>query len=1134
MGKTPNYLDGNRFLKQSLYKKAMTICGWKRALRKSLFFLLLAGTLISSAIAEDAGLWSSENVTGELLALDGIPVLIGDSAHVIDTGWKIRYAPMEDKQPIRKNLDTTWQMPGVSLTRHIVLANRTAEFGHDMDYREIPDGKMVENSIFLSDYATDFLRPLLNGKDTLNFKTLTASLGGQRVEITGKGDGVWSLCLNGNHPDSRLRFRYQQTVQGIPLHQNSSLTFRVFPEAEPPATEPSNAFGTSFVPGVFPPNALRNLADDEKFSGWSGQGKENDLRNLKTGIRSVFGIPFRIAGKVILLRSRKTPTFPLSSGKITFGKPECLRSIFVLHTGIWSAGGHKTAAVYRITYADGTSVDIPVRNGLEIADWWGAGSLPNAPVGIRATNGAGNSVGVYLFRLGALDTAKPVAALEMISENTGCTPVLLAATSVRSAPETSLRVDAEVQKRSSKLTESKPGKDYLPCRIAWNTAPENDSALNVSCLNHRPAGKYGFLKQHGENFEFEKRPGVPVRFWGTNFAIWGAYPDKELAPKLAAGMAAQGVNIVRIHLYANRGGQLCNTDGSLGETNLDKMFYLISELKKQGIYIYMDINDGMMYDRLLKRPSTFVPEEHLKACSVFDPELRSAVIRLAELLFLRKNPYTGLAMLDDPAIAMFECINEYSTFTTWGSAWPDKEKRPRYRQEIEDLWSVFLRENKLPERPLPQMMNGCAADRKFAQKIDSEYLNAIISFMRNHGLKVPISGTNINWQLAQIKTQQKAGVDFFGEHYYWAHPNFSTTPLTYADGACAGVPVWQMPYHGDLARCAVAGYPAVIGEWNNCFPNRMRADGIPLMAAYASYQNYDALIFYGATGSCDSGEWTRFRDNPIIMVHSQQTDPSTWGLSQLGALIFRRGDVTPAKQMLEIQVPENLLYEEPRNVSAMGFLFQYGRLRLKFAEKGNQLFEIANQFRSAEDRYNAVKKSLPGVLKGGRNLAVSDTEELFRQPEPALFWIDTPRSRCVTGELSRLDSGLHTLKGVDLATPLAYGTFAVTSLDENAPMEKADRLLVFAVGNSMNAGQILRGGAIINNGKGQVLTESFAASVSVASVKPGTVYALDSISGARIRELPSTFSDGKIHFELTGKDGTIYYEIVKKEEKRHD
>lgn len=1100
----------------------------RKWLWKSLFFLLLLGGLTGPAAAAETGLWSSKNKTGALLLLDGISVLTGDTANVTDGTWKVRYAPMGDTKPVRKDLDTTWNMPGVSLTRRIVFSDRTAEFVHDMNYREIPDGKMIENSIFLSDYAADFLRPLLK-KGILNFKTLTVSLGGRQVEITGKGDGVWSLCPNGNNPDSRIRFRYQQPVRAAQFRQSASLTFRVFPEEAVPEAELPGAFGTSFVPGVFPPDALRNLADDENHSGWTGQGPGNDLGNLRSGVRSVFGVPFLITGKAVLLRSAKARNFPLTSGKITFGKPARFRTFLVLHTGAWSAAPGSPVARYRVEYQDGSSQEFPVRYGMEIFDWWFSGALSNARVGIRVTNGQGQPVGVFFCRLGGIDSEKKVVSMEMISADNSCIPALLAVTGVLFGPETSPRVDGWVRGRSEASQDIRPGADYVPCKIAWDTPAQAGSALDFSSFNHKPAGKYGFLKRKGDHFEFEKKPGVAVRFWGTNFAIHGVYPDKDLAPKLAACMASQGVNLVRFHLYANRIEQLCAPDGTLHEENVDKLFFLLAELKKQGIYVYMDINDGMCYDRLLKRDATSrTAQEFLKISSFFDPELRRAVLRLVELLMLRKNPYTGLSMVEDPAVAMYECANEASMLNNFSGALSRIHDNPAYLEKLKQLWADYLRRNNLSERPLPAAsLTSSPGERRFAAGLDFTYFSEVIRFMREHGLAAPISGTNICWQLALVQAQEEAGVDFFGEHYYWTSPNFGVRPPTYNDGPCSGVPVWHSPLHGDTARCAVAGYPAVIGEWNWCYPNKMRADGIPLMAAYSAYQDYDGLIYYGATGTNDQGKWNRFRDNPIIMVHSQQTDPSTWGLSRLGMMLFRRGDVATARRLFEVQVPKKLIFDEPRNVAALGFLIQYGRLQLRFGSEGNRLFEIANKYNSAETRFDALRKELPGGLGGDRRLAVSDTGELCRQPDPALFWIDTPRTRCVAGELSRLSSGKHRLGGVDVKTSVPYGTLAVSSLDEDSPMEKAGRLLLFAVGNSANTGQLLRDGAIADMGKPPVLTEPFAAEVSIVSDRPGRVYALDSVSGTRTRELPAKFEAGALSFELTGKDNTIYYEIIK-------
>ena len=44
--------------------------------------------------------------------------------------------------------------------------------------------------------------------------------------------------------------------------------------------------------------------------------------------------------------------------------------------------------------------------------------------------------------------------------------------------------------------------------------PEKDSVVNVSFLNHKPAGKHGFLRVEDGNFVFED--GTPVRWFGLN------------------------------------------------------------------------------------------------------------------------------------------------------------------------------------------------------------------------------------------------------------------------------------------------------------------------------------------------------------------------------------------------------------------------------------------------------------------------------------------------------------------------------------------------------------------------------------------------------------------------------------------
>ena len=83
------------------------------------------------------------------------------------------------------------------------------------------------------------------------------------------------------------------------------------------------------------------------------------------------------------------------------------------------------------------------------------------------------------------------------------------------------------------------------------TKIEKGSVLDFGSIlnNHRPAGKYGFLKAKGEYFEFEKLPGVRQRFFGVNLSENSNVPTKEEAPHLAEAIARAGYNSVRFHHF---------------------------------------------------------------------------------------------------------------------------------------------------------------------------------------------------------------------------------------------------------------------------------------------------------------------------------------------------------------------------------------------------------------------------------------------------------------------------------------------------------------------------------------------------------------------------------------------------------
>lgn len=85
------------------------------------------------------------------------------------------------------------------------------------------------------------------------------------------------------------------------------------------------------------------------------------------------------------------------------------------------------------------------------------------------------------------------------------------------------------------------------------TEMQPGSALDFSSFGYAdgPCGKYGWLVAKEENFEFEKRPGVPVRFMGVNFCCEGNTLPKEDSKRLIRNLVRLGYNTVRVHHHDN-------------------------------------------------------------------------------------------------------------------------------------------------------------------------------------------------------------------------------------------------------------------------------------------------------------------------------------------------------------------------------------------------------------------------------------------------------------------------------------------------------------------------------------------------------------------------------------------------------
>ena len=198
--------------------------------------------------------------------------------------------------------------------------------------------------------------------------------------------------------------------------------------------------------------------------------------------------------------------------------------------------------------------------------------------------------------------------------------------------------------------------------------------------------------------------GEPIRFWGVNIVSGACFPEKSLAPAIAARMRKMGVNLVRFHHLDNPSWGGANSsiflNGATGTRQLnpftlDRLDYFIAQLKRNGIYVNMNLNVSRTFQEVDGVPGADSLVDFAKGVTLFDPWLQFLQREYAEQLLAHLNPYTGLPLASDPVLAMVEMNNENSLY----GYWKEDKLRPfaeggvlpeRHNLLLDSLWNAWL------------------------------------------------------------------------------------------------------------------------------------------------------------------------------------------------------------------------------------------------------------------------------------------------------------------------------------------------------------------------------------------------------------------------------------------------------------
>ncbi|MCL2665321.1 MAG: cellulase family glycosylhydrolase [Defluviitaleaceae bacterium] len=408
-----------------------------------------------------------------------------------------------------------------------------------------------------------------------------------------------------------------------------------------------------------------------------------------------------------------------------------------------------------------------------------------------------------------------------------------------------------------------------------------EAALDLRFLNDEYAGIHGFIMADGENFIYENR--MPVRFWGVNTGHETLNASKNNLDYMAKVLAKRGVNLIRIH---GAGFTMMSDRSSVVDQNdLDKLHYFIYAMGNAGIYTHISIYFPIWYS--FGSHSGYpgydqTSNKHPFMLLQFDPDFQAAYKNAVRIIFETVNPYTGIAIKDDPSVAFFEIQNEdnyffytfspenmpdvyfrvlekqfgdwlikkYGSFDDMMAAWHNqKDSRDDLHEGIVGLKSaynmVYNANGFLKARLTDQLIFLTESQRNFYAEIN----RFIKEDLQSKILVVAGNWTTSNPKVLEaLERYTYETSDVIDRHGYFepsihqgdGRQGYSVNPGDkYVDTTGLDMPD-QLP----LKYVQNYGMPAMLSEinWNN--PNKYKAEFPILLASYASLNGLDAPILF--------------------------------------------------------------------------------------------------------------------------------------------------------------------------------------------------------------------------------------------------------------------------------------------------
>ena len=580
------------------------------------------------------------------------------------------------------------------------------------------------------------------------------------------------------------------------------------------------------------------------------------------------------------------------------------------------------------------------------------------------------------------------------------------------------------------------------------------NVVDMSFLNENEAGESGFIAV--KEGHFVTGDGKPIRFFGDNLTFGGCFLEKTTSTVLAARLKKLGYNVIRFHHMDNRsapGGIWDEKKEDFDPEQLDKLDWLIFQLKKNGIYTNLNLHVSRIYPGVdYGENRAFVFGKRID--HFFRPYIEMQK-DYAKKLLTHLNPYTGNIYAQEPAVGFVEVNNENSILSNWTAL---SDLKGDHRSALADQWKNWLKDNgqRGTTWDIYQIMNqfdsGATMEQKelfwkFLVETELSYVEEMIDYIKKDiGIKMPIAVSQASYSgMTGIYREAKYS-DFIDMHAYWEHPRWLGRAWDRENWYIVNSSMVSDKQGGTLRRFAqhrVKGMPFTISEYDHPAPNFFSAEMYPMLNSVAAFQDWDAIYHFDYSPNAEGGK--------INGYFSSSGHPLKQVFIPVGAILFRMPTIKRGGTVVTLNVPEK---------GAVDLLIDFDKKENINAQHTDYVWKTAGGtdaltlLRRSEVDFRGDSLALHGQVLPADGPWVSETGELRWDNQDSLravFSIDAPAVKAAVGYIGGKSIEVGNVTITMDTIPGNWGVVTLTSLD-GKPFKETSGILLVAAGKVENTG----------------------------------------------------------------------------------